>query len=71
MSQREILGAYPDLEAEDLREACSPHAYTFADGYLFSGDQPGLGVDIDGPGGSLPLPAGAAAGGAAAGRHDA
>ena len=24
-----------------------PHGYTFSDGYLFPGDQPGLGVDID------------------------
>jgi len=24
-----------------------PHAYTFAEGALYPGDQPGLGVDID------------------------
>jgi mannonate dehydratase len=28
-------------------DAVFPHAYTFADGYLHPGDQPGLGVDID------------------------
>ena len=28
-------------------DAVFPHAYTFADGYLSPGDQPGLGVDID------------------------
>jgi mannonate dehydratase len=24
-----------------------PHAYTFADGLMYPGDRPGLGVDID------------------------
>jgi mannonate dehydratase len=28
-------------------DAVFPHAYTFEDGYLHPGDQPGLGVDID------------------------
>lgn len=28
-------------------DAVFPHAYTFADGYLYPGDQPGHGVDID------------------------
>jgi len=28
-------------------DAVFPHAYTFSDGYLFPGDVPGHGVDID------------------------
>lgn len=31
----------------DLTDAVFPHAYSFEDGYLHPGEQPGLGVDID------------------------
>ncbi|MPY88470.1 MAG: D-galactonate dehydratase family protein [Luteitalea sp.] len=31
----------------DETERVFPHAYTFQDGYMYPGDEPGLGVDID------------------------
>jgi mannonate dehydratase len=41
------FGIQEYMRHTDETDAVFPHAYSFADGYLHPGDQPGLGVDID------------------------
>lgn len=41
------FGIQEYMRHTDETDAVFPHAYTFADGYLYPGDTPGHGVDID------------------------
>jgi mannonate dehydratase len=41
------FGIQEYMRHTDDADAVFPHAYSFSDGYLHPGDQPGLGVDID------------------------
>jgi mannonate dehydratase len=41
------FGIQEYMRHTDETDAVFPHAYSFSDGYLHPGDQPGLGVDID------------------------
>jgi mannonate dehydratase len=41
------FGIQEYMRHSDETDAVFPHAYSFADGFLFPGDQPGLGVEID------------------------
>jgi mannonate dehydratase len=41
------FGIQEYMRHTDETDAVFPHAYTFGDGYLHPGEQPGLGVDID------------------------
>jgi mannonate dehydratase len=41
------FGIQEYMRHTDDTDAVFPHAYSFSDGYLHPGDQPGLGVDID------------------------
>ncbi|HSB96662.1 MAG TPA: D-mannonate dehydratase ManD [Spongiibacteraceae bacterium] len=41
------FGVQEYMRHTEATDAVFPHAYTFADGYLHPGKQPGLGVDID------------------------
>jgi mannonate dehydratase len=41
------FGIQEYMRHSDDTERMFPHAYTFQDGYMYPGDEPGLGVDID------------------------
>lgn len=42
-----ILGLQEYMRPTEATDEVFPHAFTFGDGYLHSGDEPGLGVDCD------------------------
>ena len=41
------FGIQEQMLHSELTDEIFPHSYTFNDGYMYPGDEPGLGVDID------------------------